>query len=101
MDEVVATHFAKWSFKTVFGARPKVPTKPHPQSALEIAQIMQLEPKQIVYVGDTDVDMQTATRAGMYAVGVAWGFRTEKELVDNGAQLIIQHPTELLHLFST
>lgn len=100
MDEVVATHFAKWSFKVVFGARANIPTKPHPQSALEIAQIMQLEPKQIVYVGDTDVDMQTATRAGMYAVGAAWGFRTKKELLDNGAKLIIQHPIELLQLFS-
>ena len=99
MAETVNTHFAKWNFDIVFGARIGVPIKPHPQSALEIADILGLNPQEIVYVGDTDVDMRTATDAGMYPVGVAWGFRDEAELLANGAKQIIHHPTELLKLF--
>ncbi|MDQ5920794.1 MAG: phosphoglycolate phosphatase [Pseudomonadota bacterium] len=99
MDEVVQQHFSKWNFKVVFGARPTVATKPDPYSALEIASIMQIEPCKIAYLGDTDVDMQTAVNAGMYGIGAAWGFRTQTELIDNGAQLIIHHPMELLNIF--
>lgn len=100
MDDIKIQHFSKWSFSAVYGARKGVPHKPNPQSALEIADLMQLKPEQIVYVGDTDVDMQTATRAGMYAVGVAWGFRTEEELRANGAKVIISMPQELLQIFN-
>lgn len=99
MEDIVKSHFAKWNFSLVFGARPGVPTKPNPQSAIEIANLMNLSPEQIVYVGDTDVDMKTATSAKMFAVGAAWGFRTEDELLENGARIVIHHPRELLTLF--
>lgn len=99
MDKIAMQHFNRWSFQAIYGARQGVPHKPNPQSALEISNIIGLPPKQIIYVGDTDVDMQTATRAGMYAVGVTWGFRTEKELLENGAKTIIHHPQELLQIF--
>jgi len=42
--------------------------------------------------------MQTADAAGMYAVGVTWGFRPAKELLDHGAMVLIDHPSELLKL---
>jgi phosphoglycolate phosphatase len=48
-----------------------------------------------MYVGDTDTDMKTAVAAGMYCVGVAWGFRPKKELLEHGAQVIAQYPLEL------
>lgn len=99
MDEVVSSHFAKWSFVVVMGARYGLPTKPDPYSAFEIAEIMQLQPSEIVYLGDSDIDMQTAVNAGMYGVGAAWGFRSVEELSANGANLVIQHPCELLNLF--
>lgn len=99
MHETIKTHFSKWSFKIVFGARDGVPTKPDPQSAIEISEIMNISPEQIVYVGDADVDMITATRAGMYPVGVSWGFRPVSELLENGAKKIINHPSELVELF--
>ena len=99
MPEVVNTHFARYKFQAVFGARPGIPTKPHPQSALEIAAILGVPVAQIAYVGDTGIDMATATSAGMYPVGVSWGFRTEAELLEHGAHKIIHHPLELLELF--
>jgi peptidoglycan/LPS O-acetylase OafA/YrhL len=47
---------------------------------------------------DTDTDMQTATRAGMFAVGALWGFRDREELESHGARAVIEGPTELIGL---
>ena len=46
-------------------------------------------------VGDTSVDMQTATNAGSCAIGVSWGFRKVEELQEHGARLVVDSPTEL------
>lgn len=100
MADVVKSHFNNWLFEIVFGARKNIPTKPDPYLAFEILHIMKLSKEEVVYVGDSDVDMQTATAAGLFAVGAAWGFRTRKELSDNGAQLIIDRPQDLLQLFN-
>ena len=49
-------------------------------------------------LGDTGTDMKTAVAAGCYPVGVLWGFRSEKELKDSGAQAIIKNPLDVLDL---
>ena len=49
-----------------------------------------------LYVGDTNVDMQTGKNTGMFTVGVLWGFRDREELENNNADAIITHPLELL-----
>jgi phosphoglycolate phosphatase len=89
-------YLAPWPFRIVVGHREGVPRKPDPAGALEIAGRLGLEPAAIAYVGDSGVDMKTARGAGMYAVGVNWGFRPEEELWANGADAIIGHPFELL-----
>jgi phosphoglycolate phosphatase len=83
-------------FVSILGAREGVPKKPDPAGALETARILGHDPAELLYVGDTATDMLTANAAGMYAVGVTWGFRTAKELQESGAKLIIDHPLELL-----
>ena len=88
----------KWKFRMVLGARPGVPIKPDPQAALEIASLLGLQPAQIMYVGDTATDMKTANAAGMFAVGVSWGFREVAELTQHGAKAIVNVPDELLNL---
>ena len=90
---------SRWQFAAVVGAGPAVAKKPDPAGALEIARQMDLPPDTILYVGDTNTDMQTAVRAGMFPVGVLWGFRTAEELLANGAQVLIHRPTELLQFF--
>jgi phosphoglycolate phosphatase len=85
-------------FTAVVGARAGVPLKPDPCVALELATHLQLAPERIAYLGDSLVDMQTATAAGMVAVGASWGFRTTEELVKSGARVVIDHPRELLEL---
>jgi phosphoglycolate phosphatase len=88
----------KWRFKVMFGLRDDVPRKPDPAGALEIANLLGTELDRIIYLGDTAIDMQTAVSAGMFPVGALWGFRTRKELEENGAAALIHHPEELLRL---
>ena len=83
-------------FKLVYGARPGIPVKPDPTAAFEMAREMGYEPSEFAYLGDTSIDMNTANRAGMFAVGVTWGFRTPEELRESGAKVLIDHPMEIL-----
>lgn len=86
----------QWSFDIVLGQRDNIPRKPDPFGVQEIIDRLGLSRPQVLYVGDTNVDMQTACNAGVCAVGAAWGFRPVDELLENGAQHIIHHPAELL-----
>ena len=88
----------RWSWAAVVGQREGVPRKPDPTSALAIAEGLGLAPADVVYVGDSGVDMRTATAAGMRPVGVSWGFRSVEELRETGATAIIDHPGQLLDL---
>lgn len=85
-------------FEKVLGDQPPRPAKPAPDGALQIAEDLELSSDQVLYVGDSGTDMKTAKAAGMFAVGVSWGFREETELRENGADTIIGHPEELLKL---
>lgn len=99
--QMVREFFPSIPFQMVLGERPGVPRKPHPQGALEIARALETVPGQFLYLGDTGTDMKTAMAAGMFAVGVLWGFRDESELRSTGARLLIREPLELLeHLRS-
>jgi phosphoglycolate phosphatase len=96
--EVVEKYFPDVDFRFVFGAREDVPVKPHPEGALAIARMLDVSPAEVLYVGDTNTDMQTASAAGMFAAGVLWGFRTADELKKNGARVLIAEPMELCDL---
>jgi phosphoglycolate phosphatase len=89
-------YLSDWSFEVVFGQRPDVPPKPDPAGALEIATLLNRAPQEIVYLGDSAVDMQTANRTGMFAVGADWGYQSREQLESAGAATIISHPSELL-----
>ena len=91
--------FPQTQFACVYGQRSGVPIKPHPAGALEILQHLQRSPGEVVYVGDTSTDMQTAVAAKLFPVGVLWGFREREELLQCGAQAIVAHPCELLTYF--
>jgi phosphoglycolate phosphatase len=95
---IVKKFLANWTFQAVFGERPNLPKKPDPKGALEIAGLMKLSPKEILYLGDSGTDMETASAAGMFPVGASWGFRSTEELVGHGAQAVIKTPLELLEL---
>jgi len=96
--ELVRKLLSNWKFDFVFGERPGVPKKPDPASVFEIVNAIGVPIGQILYLGDTAVDMKTANAAGIYAVGVLWGFRKADELIGAGADVIIEKPLELLKL---
>lgn len=91
--------FGKDKFEVVLGQRDNYLVKPDTKSALEIAAIFDLKPQEIVFVGDTKTDMLTAKNGGFYAVGVTWGFRDREELLEYGADILIDMPSQLLNLF--
>ena len=62
---------------------------------LSAARQMGLEVTDCVYIGDTEVDIETARNAGMDCISVTWGFRTEKQLTEAGATTIVRSPAEL------
>lgn len=92
----VETLLADWKWDVVLGLREGVPKKPDPAGAFDVARELGVDPAQCVYFGDTATDMETATGAGMYAVGVLWGFREEKELRESGAKLLLEKPGDFL-----
>lgn len=94
----VAEFLPKWKFERVIGQRESVPKKPDPAGAKEIAECLAVLPSEIIYLGDTPIDMKTAIAAGMLPVGVLWGFRPEGELKKSGAQRVIQKPQEIMEV---
>lgn len=88
--------FLENSFKIVLGQRENVPKKPHPQGALDILEQLEVSGEQCVYVGDTAVDMKTGNDAGLFTIGVTWGFRDREELEANHADLIVNDPMEIV-----
>jgi phosphoglycolate phosphatase len=89
---------AGFHFESVRGAVPGIPLKPDPAPALAVSSELGVEPAACIFLGDTSVDMKTATAAGMFAVGALWGFRTADELRRSGAAVLLASPAELLDL---
>lgn len=96
--EMVQHYFGKKTFAVVQGVKKGGVKKPDPAGALEIAETLRCQTSEFLYLGDTNTDMETANSAGMFAVGVAWGFRPVEELIKAGARSIISQPDEMLRL---
>ena len=93
---MIGHFFPKTEFETVVGARAGRPMKPDPSPALEVASTLGVPPAEIIFLGDTKTDMETAGAAGMVPVGALWGFRSAEELLASGARYLISRPAELL-----
>ena len=93
--QVVADYFDAALFDAVRGALPGVPTKPAPQGTLALMQVIGADPAATLYVGDSNVDVDTAHNAGLPCCGVLWGFRTRQELTDAGAEHLAADAEEL------
>lgn len=98
-EQLVRTYFGDVTFCTLLGQRSGHPTKPDPSIVLEIMQTAGIiNPQEVLYVGDSGVDMQTAHNAGVDACGVTWGFRPRQELEQYLPEHLIDAPQELLKL---
>ena len=87
--------FGKDYFNYVVGQIDGVPKKPDPSGALKIAKMFGAAPEECIYIGDTNTDMKTGIAAGMYTIGVLWGFRERQELEMFHPDAIISHPSEI------
>ena len=79
-EKLVAHYFPNIRFIAVLGQRDGVKVKPDPAIVEDILRIANVEKKEVLYVGDSGVDMQTAINAGVTSCGVTWGFRPRTEL---------------------
>lgn len=70
--------------------------KPAPDTVFEALRRLGVAQDEAVYVGDSDVDLQTARNAGLPCISVLWGFRDRDFLLQHGATTLIEHPSELL-----
>jgi len=91
----VEAFFPEWEFDAVQGVHASIPHKPDPAGAVSISRRLGIAPSSFLYLGDTGTDMQTARAAGMFPIGVLWGFRSSEELIENGAKEVIGHPMDI------
>lgn len=82
----------------VLGQREGIPHKPHPQGLIEMMTYFGVTPEECLYVGDSNVDIETAKAAGIQSIGVLWGFRGEEELIRAGADFIVQSTEEIIDI---
>ncbi len=83
--------------KLTRGARDGVPLKPSPDAVFEIIRELGFSPSETAYIGDTGVDMKTGKAfSAKKTIGVTWGFRDSRELLENGADVIVDNAEELL-----
>jgi len=97
-DQCVEHFLARWPWQVVQGQVDGLAVKPSTDVSNRVTAALARAPEQIVYLGDSDVDMYTARNAGYRAVGVTWGFRSEAELRAAGAQAIVYRPDQILDL---
>ncbi len=90
--------FSDFTFDEVHGQKDGVEKKPDPIGAINISKALNVELKDIFYIGDTGTDMKTAVNAGMIPIGVLWGFRGEDELLEHGAKHLVESPQKLWEL---
>lgn len=100
--DIAVQELCKQYFEGLFdfavGEREGIQKKPAPDSVFEVMKRLQAEPERTVYVGDSEVDVETAKNAHIACIAVNWGFRSEACLKAQGAEIILSEPRKLLDL---
>jgi phosphoglycolate phosphatase len=94
--KLIPLYFPTIPFEVVLGQREGVPAKPHPQIVEDILREVGVGREEVLYVGDTNVDMLTAKAAEVEPLAVEWGFRPREELAAHNPRAILSHPLQLL-----
>lgn len=95
VEKLVACYFPEIRFARICGQRDGIPSKPHPMIVEDILESLHVGNADVLYVGDSDVDMQTAINANVDAVAVSWGFRSRAELESYHPLAVIDSAEEL------
>lgn len=95
-EKLAAEFFGKYKFEAILGQREGMPIKPDPEIVYEAMRAAGIENKsEVVYIGDSDVDMITGRNAGVRTIGVTWGFRTIEELLSHSPWKTADSPEEI------
>ena len=84
--------------ETAIGEQEGIRRKPAPDALIEAMRLLEASQNACLYIGDTEVDLQTAKNAGIQCISVSWGFRTKEELLQSGADTIVNTASELQSL---
>ncbi|WP_264536001.1 HAD family hydrolase [Flavobacterium sp. N1736] len=98
LTKKIATEIFPEHFDVAVGLSTEALKKPNPFEAIEISKSWNLNTEEIIFLGDSDIDMLTAINANMFPVGVSWGYRTEEELIASGAKVVLNNPQELINM---
>ena len=98
VDKIIPHFYPDIPFVAIEGHREGVNVKPDPSVIFAILSQARVATADTLYIGDSGVDMETARRACIDSVGVTWGFRSKKELVEYHADAIVNNPTEILNI---
>lgn len=96
--QVLAESLFPRLFDKAMGNHKEIRRKPAPDMVLEILEDFHVPPAEAVYIGDSEVDIETAKSAGLPCISVSWGFRTAPFLCAHGAEVMVSSPAELLPL---
>ena len=96
VNDVINKMFRENTFDICCGQDGTFPLKPAPDGLIKIISDMELISEDCLYIGDTGIDIRTGKRVGVFTIGCEWGFRDRKELEENGADLIVSKPSEII-----
>lgn len=96
--KVITHYFADIDWIAIEGQKEGINVKPDPSVVFSILAQVKLPKTDVLYVGDSGIDMETARRACLDSVGVTWGFRPEKELNESRANCIISNPADIVDI---
>jgi len=94
-NKIIKHYFPSHTFFAICGQKTGIPIKPDPTQANNMISTLKYQSNEFIFVGDSGVDMDTAHNAGIYALGVMWGFREKSELEDHRADFIVSNPEEI------
>lgn len=92
----LAKHFFPETIQVAIGERENIHKKPAPDTVLEAMRQLGVGKEGSIYIGDSDVDIDTAKNVGIPCISVLWGFRDKDFLISHGATHLIKTPKELL-----
>lgn len=87
-------------FDVEIGEKENIAKKPEPDEVNEVLKILNIDRTKSIYIGDSEVDIQTAQNSKMKSIIVDWGFRDRKFLYEHGAEVIVSNPSEILDIIN-
>ena len=96
--DLIKLHFPKIDQRYVYGKREGYPIKPNPSNNLEILKEMNLNNNEVLYIGDSGVDIKTGRNTNLKVIAVTWGYRDKELLEKENPDYLINKPKEIIKI---